>query len=122
MARAPCVSSATSAGSCSRPATASNTGGSSTTICTAVTDAASRYANRRRARKLGSSSTSAVAALISMKTGDSMMIAKAKATPNAARLVRASGRRAMMAARYGPSAAIISQVPASGSQKVRMPR
>ena len=57
-----------------------------------------------------------------MKTGDSMMMANAKATPNAARFTVGSGRRAMIAARYGPSAAIISHVPASGSQKTRILR
>ena len=77
---------------------------------------------RRSARKLGASSTSAVEALISMMTGDSTMIAKANATPNAARLGAASGSRAMIAARYGPSIAIISHVPASGSQKTKIRR
>ena len=77
----------------------SKTGGSSTTNCAPVTSAANPSANRRRARKLAASSTSAVEALISMMTGDSMMMANANATPNAARLAVASGNRAMMAAR-----------------------
>ena len=57
-----------------------------------------------------------------MMTGASMMMAKANATPNAARLTVGSARRAMNAARYGPSIAIISQVLASGSQKRRIVR
>jgi hypothetical protein len=35
-------------------------------------------------------------------------------------LYRGSGRRAMMAARNGPSNAIISHVPASGTQKMKI--
>ena len=52
-----------------------------------------------------------------MMTGDSMMMAKAKATPKAARLTAGASSLAMIAARYGPSRAIISQVPANGAQK-----
>ena len=73
-------------------------------------------ANRRRARKPGRASTSAVAAESIMITGASTMIANAKATPWAARLYLGSGRRAMTAARKGPSTAIISQVACRGSQ------
>ena len=58
-----------------------------------------------------------------MITGDSIRIAKANATPWAARLIVGSGRRAIMAARKGPSAAIISQVADSGDQnRVMAPR
>jgi hypothetical protein len=55
-----------------------------------------------------------------MMTGASMMIANEKATPNAARFSVGLGRRAMMAARYGPSTAIMTHVPARGSQKEQM--
>ena len=68
------------------------------------------------------SSTSAVEALMSMMTGASIRIAKAKATPCAARLNLASARRAMTAARNGPSVAIMIQVAASGTQKRKMYR
>ena len=57
-----------------------------------------------------------------MMTGASTMMAKANATPNAARLRTGSGCLAMMAARYGPSTAIMSQVPASGAQNLKMCR
>ena len=64
----------------------------------------------------------AVAALINMMTGDSTSTANATATPYAARPIVGSARRAMTAARNGPSVAIINQVAASGIQNLRMPR
>ena len=73
-----------------------------------------------RRRNLRRSSASAVEALMIMMTGASMRSAKAKATPYAARLKRGSGRRAMTAARNGPSTDIMIQVAASGSQKRKM--
>lgn len=48
--------------------------------------------------------------------GDSISHASAVETPYAARLCAAAGMRATIAAMYGPSTAIISQVAASGSQ------
>ena len=54
---------------------------------------------------------------MSMMTGPSARIAIAKATPYAARLILGSGSRAMVAARSGPSTAIMSQVAARGDQK-----
>ena len=55
-----------------------------------------------------------------MITGASMSMAKAIATPQAARLSLGSARRAMRAATNGPSAAIMSQVAARGAQKRAM--
>ena len=49
-----------------------------------------------------------------------MMMAKANAIPNAARLTTGASSLAMMAARYGPSTDIMTHVPARGSQRVRM--
>ena len=49
-----------------------------------------------------------------------MMIANANATPKAARLIVGASSLAIIAARYGPSAAIMSQVLASGAQKVKI--
>ena len=57
---------------------------------------------------------------MSMMTGDSAKMATAKATPKAARFSVGPGRRAMTAARKGPSTAIMNQVPARGSQKARI--
>jgi hypothetical protein len=59
----------------------------------------------------------AVDALMIMMTGASMNTAKENATPNAARLNLGFASLAMMAARKGPSMAIISHVAASGIQK-----
>jgi hypothetical protein len=59
----------------------------------------------------------AVDALMIMMTGASMNTAKEKATPNAARLNLGFASLAMIAARKGPSVAIISHVAASGIQK-----
>ena len=55
-----------------------------------------------------------------MMIGDSTIQARAEATANAARFSLGTGRRAMTAARNGPSAAIISQVAWRGSQKRAM--
>ncbi len=49
--------------------------------------------------------------------GASIRTAKENATPYAAKLYLGSARRAIIAARKGPSAAIISQVEARGIQK-----
>ena len=49
-------------------------------------------------------------------TGDSIKIAKAKATPYAAKLVVGSASLAITAARKGPSVAIISHCADKGSQ------
>jgi hypothetical protein len=57
-----------------------------------------------------------VEALINMMTGDSIRMANAKATPYAARLIVGSAILAMMAAKKGPSVAIISHWKDSGSQ------
>ena len=57
-----------------------------------------------------------------MITGASIRIANANATPCAARLNFGSARRAMTAARNGPSTAIIIHVAASGSQNSRIER
>jgi hypothetical protein len=59
----------------------------------------------------------AVDALIIIIMGDSIRTAKENATPYAAKLYLGSARRAIIAARKGPSAAIISQVEARGIQK-----
>ena len=66
--------------------------------------------------------TTDVAALINMMTGASIRIARANATPCAARLNVGSGSRAMIAARNGPSDAIITQVAARGAQNLKMER
>ena len=66
--------------------------------------------------------TSDVEALMSMMTGASIRIASAKATPYAAKLTVGSGSRAMIAARKGPSVAIMIHVAAKGAQKRAMAR
>src|SRR5690606_17690810 len=96
--------------------------GISTIRRSAVPKAFSIHPNRRSFTKLRSSRTSAVAALISMMTGDSTRTASANATPWAARLNVGSGSRAMTDARNGPSDAIITHVAARGSQKKRIER
>ncbi len=73
--------------------------------------------NRRNRRRESRSRTRAVAAAMIMITGASSSRAKDRDTPNAARLYWGSARRAIRAARNGPSTAIISQVAARGSQK-----
>ncbi len=55
-----------------------------------------------------------------MMTGASMTMANEKATPNAARFWVGLGRRAMMAARYGPATAIMTHVLARGSQNAQI--
>ena len=55
-----------------------------------------------------------------MMIGDSTIQARAVATAKAARFSLGAARRAMTAATNGPSAAIISQVASSGSQKRAM--
>jgi hypothetical protein len=72
--------------------------------------------------KLTRSFTRDVAALMSMITGASIRIASAKATPCAARLYVGSGSRAIIAAKNGPSEAIMTQVAAKGTQKRRIER
>jgi hypothetical protein len=61
-----------------------------------------------------------VEALMSMMIGASMSTPKEKATPKAARLNLGSMSLAMIAARIGPSAAIINHVAASGTQKIKI--
>ena len=118
-----CARCATSGGSpIRRPVTNANTGGMMPTRTTAVTPASSRNVNRRSARKDCRSRTSALDAVSSIMIGDSASHASANATPYAARLNAASGIRAMIAATYGPSMAIISHVAANGSQNARMNR
>jgi hypothetical protein len=55
-----------------------------------------------------------------MMIGASMIRANENATPQAARLNFGSANLAMIAARKGPSKAIINQVAASGSQNIEI--
>ena len=66
--------------------------------------------------------TRAVEALISIIIGASIIMANDPAIPKAARLNFASFNRAMKAMRNGCSKAIISQVSASGPQKIKILR
>ena len=59
---------------------------------------------------------------MSMITGASIKIASANVTPYAPKLNSGSGRRAIIAAKNGPSEAIMTHVAANGAQKSRMPR
>ena len=78
------------------------------------------FVNRLSLRKACPSSTRTVEALMIMMMGASISRANEKETPKAARLNLGSGSLAMIAAKKGPSTAIINQVAAKGTQKEKI--
>ena len=79
-----------------------------------------KYVKFLNLRKESLSITNAVEALIIMMMGDSISTAKENAIPKAAKLNFGAANRAITAANTGPSAAIMSQVAAKGTQKKKI--
>ena len=95
-------------------------GGINPITITRVINTFKMLVNLLNLRNAWPSLTSAVEALMIIIIGASISKASENATPKAARLNLGSGSLAMMAAKKGPSTAIINQVAASGTQKEKI--